>query len=568
MSIRHAARVRPSHQQRVEAHPAAYAPPRVSPQYVEPVQGSGDADQQVGSVDGGSIVPQTIDLTPLASSLRPPVVVAALPTLPDVAYPVGSYAVVASTKLLYKNVADVWTAVSPTDALVAGEVTAGVITAGAVSTAQLAAGAVTTEKLALKDEFNQTVLTASGFGPAWTDYISHGLYNPFFSLGAAQDPMTMGRTATLPYWTASKNSGTTVKVVADTTNWPGGRYVEATLTSNGHGLQLLSDMVPVVPGAKYRGEMWLSLPTNSGGATVQFVMSVDWYRADGTTLASVNSGSLALDSWNSTIASPMLWRGATSPATSPMDARFARVTVAIQYLAGTITNTVFRVGGARLVEVLGSAGLDPGGVYSAASLDISTNLRVENYGINPASFLPSAFPVGWITTDAHSTAASLAAVTGGNGGARAIPIVVQARMRARAYVLWNTDTASARSCEMRLYKDVGTNSLEFVTGSDATLSFTPTVASRRSATMSGTSVYLSPGVYWLVIRNTSTTQTFGLGYTAATDAIDPTMNLGHTGIASLGSTIDLSSGWSESSAVFGIFIAGDLFSSFTAWGTV
>lgn len=145
---------------------------------------------------------------------------------------------------------------------------------------------------------------------------------------------------------------------------------------------------------------------------------------------------------------------------------------------------------------------------------------------------------------AHSGSFALPAVSAGNAGAIAIPFILSLPMWLSVYSLIGTDTATARSCEMRLYRDKGTSVLDFVTGSDATLSFTPTVAASRTTTVSGAPVWLNPGVYWLVIRNTAAA-TFGLGYAQSAGSwSSASSNLGRWAasavIPALGSTIDIS----------------------------
>jgi len=167
---------------------------------------------------------------------------------------------------------------------------------------------------------------------------------------------------------------------------------------------------------------------------------------------------------------------------------------------------------------------------------------VDSLAIDPAGLVPFAFHGGAGVTNAtdwSGAPVSLAAVSGGNGGAAIMPVVLTAPMRLISYNLWCTDTASARSAEARLYRDDGSTTLQFVTGSDASWSFTPSAAAARSAAVSaGSGVLLRPGVYWLVIRNKSTTHTFGIGGTAnAASSIFP--GHGSASLPALGSTLAL-----------------------------
>lgn len=119
----------------------------------------------------------TLSAGSFATSLRPPEVVSALPTLPSASYPQGVLVVLTTDNKLYRSTGSAWTATVPTSdltgqignsqiaagAITAGKITAGTITAnelaansvtasqiaaGAVATAKLAAGAVTANELA------------------------------------------------------------------------------------------------------------------------------------------------------------------------------------------------------------------------------------------------------------------------------------------------------------------------------------------------------------------------------------------------------------------------------------
>lgn len=164
--------------------------------------------------------------------------------------------------------------------------------------------------------------------------------------------------------------------------------------------------------------------------------------------------------------------------------------------------------------------------------------------------LPYVFHGGTIAAD--NTAMTLALVSGGNGGAVALPMILAAPMVLQGYSLLGADTANARSCEMRLYQDIGgTNSLAFVTGTDATLSFTPSAIVVRTASVSGAPVTLWPGTYYLVIRNTSTAQTFGIRQMQPVGnwpAGTPSINRSLSTVAALGATIDTST-WTQNGGI-------------------
>lgn len=119
------------------------------------------------------IQPGSIEMPLFAAGIVPPRVVAALPSLPAVAYPIGSLVFLTTDGKLYRNVANAWTvAVDGTD-IVANSITAGQIAAGAIGADELAAnsviaakinaGAVTTDKIAA-GSVSAAKITAGGLG--------------------------------------------------------------------------------------------------------------------------------------------------------------------------------------------------------------------------------------------------------------------------------------------------------------------------------------------------------------------------------------------------------------------
>jgi hypothetical protein len=188
--------------------------------------------------------------------------------------------------------------------------------------------------------------------------------------------------------------------------------------------------------------------------------------------------------------------------------------------------------------------------------------------VTPVGFQQVAYPIGYDATGATATAKNLAAVVAGNGEAMLIPIVLAAPMFLKAYRMWSTDTAAnARTAEARLYVSRLDNSatVNFVTGSDATFSFTPAgaAAGRSSADVSGAgTLLLPPGAYWLVIRNTSATQVFGIGTLATILGIAANAVLA---IAALGTTLDIETSWAKSAAIPGVALMAYNSSHGGAW---
>lgn len=169
-------------------------------------------------------------------------------------------------------------------------------------------------------------------------------------------------------------------------------------------------------------------------------------------------------------------------------------------------------------------------VQIEADVNTSSPVRVKNgsgtlIGAIANGLAPFASPSGLSNAATSTTTLNLAAVSGGLGGARAIPIVVPALMLLESLSIWSTDTANLRAAEWALFWDQGeattstfVNLVSPLLGSAVgTFSFTPGAASVQTSTATGGPYRLAPGVYWLVIRNTSSARTFGLGSVAAGD---------------------------------------------------
>ncbi len=183
---------------------------------------------------------------------------------------------------------------------------------------------------------------------------------------------------------------------------------------------------------------------------------------------------------------------------------------------------------------------------------------VQAKGLSAIGWQPYATPNGINNESTLSGTRTLAAVSGGNGGAFAIPIWLVSPMKLDSYTVWCTDTANARAAEARLYVDRLNNSAtaNFLTGTDAAWSFTPGAASSRLATVSGTPVIIPPGVYWFVIRNTSATQTFDLASTGSSTAGAIYTAAAAQAIAALGSTLDLVTSWSSTAGAIAVRLNG------------
>lgn len=132
---------------------------------------AGGGNPQPGAwLDDGAIT----GIAQFASTIRPPVVVAALPALPDAKYPQGSFAFLTTDEKLYRNTdGSTWSvSVDGTD-LVAGSVVAGKVAAGAIGTTELAAHAVTADKASFGGS-GQIPLTNADFESGTVAGWTHG----------------------------------------------------------------------------------------------------------------------------------------------------------------------------------------------------------------------------------------------------------------------------------------------------------------------------------------------------------------------------------------------------------
>lgn len=165
-----------------------------------------------------------------------------------------------------------------------------------------------------------------------------------------------------------------------------------------------------------------------------------------------------------------------------------------------------------------------------------------NTSLLAQSFIPYAYPLGSVFSATASSNISLAAVSSGLAGAILVPFPINGPMVIQSVTIRNGDTASARAAEFRLYRDSGDSTLDFITGTNGTFSFTPTVASDRTANVSTPGTIIQPGIIWLCLRNTSASQTFASSYTAAgTEAVGNVSAYIQTAtVPALGTTLDIS----------------------------
>lgn len=178
-------------------------------------------------------------------------------------------------------------------------------------------------------------------------------------------------------------------------------------------------------------------------------------------------------------------------------------------------------------------------------------------GISLVGFLPIAWPNGTGPAVAASSTQTLAAA----GGSTAIPISVPGHMLLRGMTYRNPDTSLARSMEWRLYEDRqnASNTLDEIAGANGSESFTAAAASVRSVAVGSPPVYLGPGLYWLVIRNSHASNALGITI-VATSLLLPNMTQSKTLGSSLGSTLDfVAASWTKATGYGMVELHGQVF---------
>ncbi len=223
-------------------------------------------------------------------------------------------------------------------------------------------------------------------------------------------------------------------------------------------------------------------------------------------------------------------------------------------LAASASNT------ASIDFVVGSSTvtLQPGQVRFAFT-DATANGLFEQSVEEQVGWMPYAYVLGASPVDVPTTAGALTA----SGGSIALPVAVHSKMALDGVAIWNNDTASLRTAEWRLYKDVNANSLLEVPGANGTFSFTPSAASMQVSQVGSPPVVIEPGVYWLVIRNTHASNTFDVGRQTATTLM---MNTAQTKVlgSGLGATLDfVAATWTKQTDVFAARLEGRVFGDTT-----
>ena len=101
-----------------------------------------------GAVTNALIASGAVGLSQFANGLLPVSIVAALPALPNTAYPQGSVVTLTTDNKLYRSTGAAWTKSTDGADIVANSITAAQIAAGAITSAQIAAGTIVAANIA------------------------------------------------------------------------------------------------------------------------------------------------------------------------------------------------------------------------------------------------------------------------------------------------------------------------------------------------------------------------------------------------------------------------------------
>jgi len=244
---------------------------------------------------------------------------------------------------------------------------------------------------------------------------------------------------------------------------------------------------------------------------------------------------------------------------------------------------------AKLEVVSTTKGSIPAPVMTVAQRDAisspPTGLQVfssddlENYiydsqryrGVGAIGWLPFAFQYyptffGTLTTGGVNLPA--------NGGSAAIPILLSSHMLLQSVSVINTNTNLARKWRWDLYIEdlnngnAGENNLRRIAACTADESFTATAASKRTIAAASAPVYLPPGLYWLAIQATDTSNLFTLKSTTSADPLFTTSSWVQTKTTTNpnGATLDfVAATWTKNDNLFGVRLNGRVFGETAAF---
>lgn len=185
---------------------------------------------------------------------------------------------------------------------------------------------------------------------------------------------------------------------------------------------------------------------------------------------------------------------------------------------------------------------------------------------SPMGFMPFAYPIGGSPTQSTTTARN----HGAAGGAAQVPFVLEGHMLVQSVSFWNTDTTLARAADCAIYEDRldNSNTIDLVPNSTGTnLTWTAASAALRTITLATTPLYLPPGEYWVIVRNTHATNQLGIGQSSAGTLAANAYQASNLGTSAYTSTLDFVSTGAPAkvTTIPGIRLNGRVFGQATAY---
>jgi hypothetical protein len=260
---------------------------------------------------GSDIADQVLTIAKFAATIKPPILVSSLPTLPDVNYPIDTIvSVTTQNGRLYRNIANVWQSLSASSfsdlsgqinaatqiangsivnaLLAANAVAQANLQSGSVGAAQLAAGAVTPAALAVEIGGGNLVPNSS-----FEDVLTNGGYTSFNS--------------------------STISRVALASAYHGGFVIQG--TKSGSNIINMSSAqgtsgIKVLPNKNYTFSYLVKPAGNWSGTWSAYI---NWYTSGGSLIGSTVFGTASAVTANGN------WERRTLTALSPATAAYAAV---------------------------------------------------------------------------------------------------------------------------------------------------------------------------------------------------------------------------------------------------
>jgi hypothetical protein len=157
-----------------------------------------------------------------------------------------------------------------------------------------------------------------------------------------------------------------------------------------------------------------------------------------------------------------------------------------------------------------------------------------------------------------------------NGGSLAVPIFVPGPMLVQSMSFY-IGASTTPTCEMQLYEqylnngNAGENTLAYVSGLGIT-SASRSASALNTVNFNTPGTYIPGGSYWIVIRNTSASNTLGIGYLAAGTMAQNNGQTKTLGSTIVGASLDfVAATWTKVTWMAGVRLNGRVFGGAAAF---